>query len=604
MKNKSKKKIFMKLGNDHSTKTIIFKYGVVLIFLLLFVRMIYLQIYQFEKYKDMSEGNRIKLRRLEPERGKIFDKNGILLATNGSGYRLIYQKERKTEEKDIKRIAEITGFTEEYIKKRIKYGEISSYTRENILVENLEEHLAHKIMEKIGVNDPIDIQTYSKRRYIYDDFASHIIGYVKKISSREYDNLRNEGYTPRDAIGKDGIEKEYDLLLKGSAGYEKIEVNAYNRFQKKINKKPAEQGEDIYLTIDYRLQEYMENLLKEEKMVGAFIALNPNNGEILTMVSYPTYSLNTFSSQISQEEWDKIRNDKRKPLSNKATAGEYPPGSIIKPISAFAYLSKGIDPYQKYFDPGYYSIGIWKWKAWKVGGHGYVDMTKSIVESVNPYYYRFADQFGYKPLHEYGKMFGLGEKTGVDIQGEKRGVLPTPEWKRKMFKESWYKGDTINMSIGQGYVLVTPLQMAQVYAVLANKGFAYIPKLVKENFKERKNLNRKLEKSIEIKLPNKYYELMNEALRKTVDDSNGTTKILRTEEVSIAAKSGSAQNSASKETHAWVAGFFPLKKPEIVFVALLEGAGGGGRVAGGVAKKFVDKYLELKKEDEKTLNHD
>lgn len=459
-------------------------------------------------------------------------------------------------------------------------------------------------MEKIEVNDPIDIQTYSKRRYIYDDFASHIIGYVKKISSREYDNLRNEGYTPRDAIGKDGIEKEYDLLLKGSAGYEKIEVNAYNRFQKKINKKPAEQGEDIYLTIDYRLQEYMENLLKEEKMVGAFIALNPNNGEILTMVSYPTYSLNTFSSQISQEEWDKIRNDKRKPLSNKATAGEYPPGSIIKPISAFAYLSKGIDPYQKYFDPGYYSIGIWKWKAWKVGGHGYVDMTKSIVESVNPYYYRFADQFGYKPLHEYGKMFGLGEKTGVDIPGEKRGVLPTPEWKRKMFKEPWYKGDTINMSIGQGYVLVTPLQMAQVYAVLANKGFAYIPKLVKENFKEGKNLNRKLEKSIEIKLPNKYYELMNEALRKTVDDSNGTTKILRTEEVSIAAKSGSAQNSASKETHAWVAGFFPLKKPEIVFVALLEGAGGGGRVAGGVAKKFVDKYLELKKEDEKTLNHD
>ncbi|MGL5123449.1 MAG: penicillin-binding protein 2 [Fusobacteriaceae bacterium] len=594
----------MKIGNDHSTKTVVFKYGVVLIFLLLFLRMMYLQIYQFEKYKDMSEGNRIKLRRLEPERGKIFDKNGILLATNGSGYRLIYKKERKTQKEDIKKIVEITGLTEEFLKKRIKNGEILSYTRETILVENLEEHLAHKIMEKMGESDLIDVQIYSKRRYVYDEFASHIIGYVKRISSKEYGILKDQGYTPRDAIGKDGIEKEYDLLLKGSAGYEKIEVNAYNRFQKKIDKKVAEQGKDIYLTIDYRLQEYMENLLKEEKRVGAFIALNPKNGEILTMVSYPTYSLNTFSSQISQEEWNKIRDDKRKPLSNKAIAGDYPPGSIVKPISAFAYLSKGVDPYKKYFDPGYYSIGVWKWKAWKPGGHGYTDMTKSIVESVNPYYYRFADQFGHKPLYEYGQKFGLGKKTGIDIPGEKTGVLPTPEWKKKRFNQPWYTGDTINMSIGQGYLLVTPIQMAQVYAILANEGFAYFPKLIKEKLKDEKNLNGKLKKSIEIKLPKTYYELMTEALRKTVDDDNGTTKILRTKDLSIGAKSGSAQNSGSKETHAWVAGFFPLKKPEIVFVALLEGAGGGGKVAGGVAKKFVDKYLELKKEDEKTFNHD
>ncbi|MGL6065293.1 MAG: penicillin-binding protein 2 [Fusobacteriaceae bacterium] len=601
---KNKKKIFVKIGNDHSSKTVIFKYGVVLIFSLLFLRMVYLQIYQFEKYKDMSEGNRIKLRRLEPERGKIFDKNGVLLATNGSGYRLIYKKERKTEEEDIKKIVEITGLTEEYLRRRIKYGEISPYTRENILVENLEEQLAHKVMEKIGESDLIDVEIYSKRRYIYDEFASHIMGYVKKISSKEYDRLKDKGYTPRDAIGKDGIEKEYDLVLKGSAGYEKIEVNAYNRFQKKINKKPAEQGEDIYLTIDYRLQEYMENLLKEDKMVGAFIALNPINGEILTMVSYPTYPLNTFSSQISQEEWDRIINDKRKPLSNKIIAGVYPPGSIIKPISAFAYLSKGVDPYQKYFDPGYYSIGDWTWKAWKLGGHGYVDMTKSIVESVNPYYYRFADQFGYKPLHEYGKKFGLGEKTGIDIPGEKKGVLPTPEWKKKRFNQPWYTGDTINMSIGQGYLLVTPIQMAQLYAALANEGYAYFPRLVKAKSKNEQISNIEPKKSIEIKLPKTHYKLMNEALRKTVDDNNGTTKILRTQGLSIGAKSGSAQNSGSKETHAWVAGFFPLKKPEIVFVALLEGAGGGGKVAGGVAKKFVDKYLELKKEDEKTFNHD
>ncbi|MGL5051374.1 MAG: penicillin-binding protein 2 [Fusobacteriaceae bacterium] len=602
MKKIKNSKMFMKLGTDHSSKTTIFKIAVVVIFLILALRMVYLQIFRYEKYKNMSEENRIKLKRIEPDRGKIYDKNGVILATNGLGYRLIYLKERKYLKEDLKRIAELTGFLPEAIEKRIKNGEISPYTRENILFENLEEKLAHKILEKIKPEDFVDIQFYSKRRYIYDSLGSHILGYVKKISSKEYETLKEEGYTARDSIGKDGIEKNYDKLLKGKSGFEKIEVNAYNRLQRKIDKQLPEPGTDVYLTIDYEIQNYMEKLLEEEKLTGSFIAMNPKNGEVLALVSYPTYSLNTFSSQISQEEWDAIRTDPRRPLSNKAIAGEYPPGSIFKPISAFAYLSKGVNPNQKYFDPGYYSIGSWTWKAWKVGGHGYVDMKKSIIESVNPYYYRFADQFGYKPILDFALMFGLNEKTGIDIPGEKKGVIPSPEWKKETFNTGWYKGDSVNMSIGQGYVTVTPIQMAQAYSFLANRGKIYQLHLINSTSEngEKKAIERKL--VTEVELPSSYFDLMDDALRRTVSDGNGTTTILRTQGLEIGAKSGSAQNSQSKISHAWVAGYFPIKNPEIVFVALLEGAGGGGKIGGGVAKKFVDKYLEIKNREKEIEN--
>lgn len=587
-------------GNNFFEKTMIFKIIVIFIFATLFVRLIYLQVYQYDKYSDMSDKNRIKLRRIEPERGKIYDRNGELLATNGLGYRLVYFKERNYTPEDLQIISELTGFDKEYLEKRIKYGEISPYTRENILIENLDEITAHKILEKIRDESIIDIQVYSKRRYLYDNFASHVIGYVKKISTKEYEQLKEEGYTARDNIGKDGIEKQYDRILKGEPGFERIEINAYNRLQRKIDTQRSIPGADLYLTIDYELQNYMEKLIEEEKMSGAFIAINPKNGEIIALVSYPTYSLNTFSSQISQEVWDGIRNDPRKPLNNKAIAGEYPPGSIFKPISAFAYLSKGVDPKVKYFDPGYYSIGEWKWKAWKAGGHGYVDMEKSIIESANPYYYRFADQFGYAPIHDFADQFGLGGITGIDIPGEKKGINPDPEWKKRVFKQPWFKGDNINMAIGQGYVSVTPIQMAQAYAVLANKGYAYKPRLLKNLDKNGVVEEQELEKTLEVDVPKWYFSFMDEALRKTVAENNGTTTILRTEGISIGAKSGSAQNAHSKTTHAWVAGYFPTKDPEIVFLALLEGAGGGGKVAGGVAKKFVDKYYEKKNRKNET----
>ena len=560
--------------------------------------MMYLQLYRGDKYAYLAEKNRFKLKKIESPRGKIYDRNGKLVVTNGAGYRLVYLKERDNNPEIVKEISEITDYDEEFIKKRIKNGEIFPYTRENVLVESLDEETAHKLMEKIIDYPYLQVQTYSKRRYLYDTTASHSIGYVKKISEKEYEKLKDEGYSPRDIIGKDGLERTYDKELQGEDGYEYIEVNAFNRVQRRVaEEKVPVPGKNLYMTLDMELQQYMEEQFKEDKRVGAFIAMDPKTGELITMVSYPTYSLNMFSSQILNEDWQKIINDPGRPLTNKTIAGEYPPGSVFKVVSAISFLENGIDPKEKYLDRnGYYEIGKWRWRAWKAGGHGYVDMKKSIVESANPYYYRLADQIGHKPIVETAHIFGLGEKTGIDIPGEKKGILPDVEWKKKVIGSGWYKGDTILLSIGQGYLTVTPLQIAVLYAAIANKGYTYSPHLAKSlvDFSGQK-VEEILGKKHEIKnFPKKYYDILNDALIATVAQNNGTTKILRRKDITVAAKSGSAQNAHSKTTHAWVAGYFPAEDPEIVFTVVLEGAGGGGAMGGAMAKKFIDKYMEIK----------
>lgn len=599
--------IFRLINTDISVRDFVFLFFVLLALFTLIYRLLYLQFIDYDKYIELSQQNRYKMIKIDSERGNILDSKGRIIATNGMGYRLIYKKERDLNKDNIHKISVLTGFDEELIEKRIKYGEISLYLKENILFEDLDEELAHKLIEKIEENDLIEIQIYPKRRYIYDTVAAHTIGYVKKISDKEYEKLKEDGYTPRDIIGKSGVEKEYDKELKGKSGYKYIEVNAKNKIQsyidnsKKENKGniesiAAKPGKDLYLGIDMELQEYMENEFKKDNRSGAFIAINPKNGLIKTIVSYPTYSLNTFSSQISNKLWDEIVNNPQKPLTNKTIAGEYPPGSVFKVVSSIAFLDNGIDPKTKYLDAtGYYQIGKWKWRAWKIGGHGYVDMKKSLVESANPYYYKLADQIGYKSIVEAANNLGLGNYTGIDVPGEKKGVVPTPDWKKKRIGSKWYTGDTILMSIGQGYTLVTPIQLAQAYSIIANKGYAYKPHVAMytlENTSGIKNII-STEKYVVSKYDKSFYDILTDALKATVEQNNGTTKVLRNKNVSVAAKSGSAQNSASKLTHAWVAGFFPVENPEIVFVCLLEGAGSGGAVAGEMTKRFIDKYLEV-----------
>ena len=590
---KSRKMKHVRLGENNSDRCWIVKIAIVGIFFLLVVRMGYLQIYMGEEYKYKAENNRVKFVRVDALRGNIVDANGEIVATNKIGYRLNYLNERKYNDKILKDLSSLTGRSEEYIEKRIKYGEISMYTRENTIMEDLDEETAHKILERKNEFPYLNIETYFKRKYIEDETASHVIGYVKKISNKEYETLKDEGYDDRDVIGKEGIEKEYDKVLRGEKGFEYFEVNARSIVQKVIKNKPSVKGKDVHLTVDMRLQRYMENVFKERKLVGSMIALNPKDGKVLTMVSYPTYPLNTFSSTIPSDLWNEILYDKRKPLTNKSISGEYPPGSVFKPFVVFSFLEAGLDPYEKFYDDGAYRIGEWQWRSWKRTGHGYVDLRKAIIESANVYFYRAAHQYGSGVITKNVKNFGFGRPTGIDIPGEKSGLVPSPEWKKKRFKEGWYTGDTIIFAIGQGYMTATPLQVAQAYSVLANQGYAYRPRLVDYITDGQTKEETEKIKNVDVKYPKEYYRLLKNAMIGVVEEKNGTGKILRTEGLKIAAKSGSAQNSQFKETHAWVAGYFPADNPEIVFVVLLQGAGSGGAVAGGVAKAFIDEYLSL-----------
>ncbi|WP_427170253.1 penicillin-binding protein 2 [Fusobacterium nucleatum] len=588
------------LGDKRNVREVIFKIIVLLCFLILFLRLLYLQVLKGNEFSYLAERNQYKLIKIDSPRGKIFDSKNRLVVTNGTGYRLIYSLGRQENEEHIKEIAKLTDKTEEIVRKRIKYGEIFPYTKDNVLFEDLDEKKAHKIMEIMNNYPYLEVQVYSKRKYLYDTVASHTIGYVKKISEKEYEALKEEGYTPRDMIGKLGIEKAYDDILRGRNGFKYIEVNALNKIEREVEKaKSPIVGKNLYMGINMELQQYIEEEFKKDGRGGSFVALNPKNGEIITIVSYPTYSLNTFSSQISPEEWNLISNDPRRILTNKTIAGEYPPGSTFKMISAIAFLKSGIDPNLKYNDyTGYYQVGNWKWRAWKKGGHGATDMKKSLVESANTYYYKFSDQIGYGPIVKTARDFGLGNTSGIDVPGEKKGIIPDPDWKKKRTKMTWFRGDTILLSIGQGFTLVTPIQLAKAYTFLANKGWAYEPHVVSkiEDLQTGKIETVVTKKSVVEDYSESYYETINDALIATVDQSNGTTRIMKNPYVKVAAKSGSAQNPHSKLTHAWVAGYFPADEdPEIVFVCLLEGAGGGGVMAGGMAKRFLDKYLELEK---------
>ena len=592
----------MKLGKDLGVRVIFLKTFIVLVYLLLITRLVFLQILNGEYYLKLSQDNRLKIKRVNAPRGKIYDRNGQLLVTNLPGYKLVYMNGRKYDEKILKEISELVDVPVETIEKKIKYGEIFQYTGENDIIESLPVEKAHKIMENLDKYPYLDVVTYAKRNYIYDTFASHTIGYVKPITKKELEELKDKGYTRNSIVGKKGIEKSYDAILQGQDGLEYIEVNAYNKVVKNINNVEPVPGKELVLSLDYKLQTHMMEVMQGK--MGAFIAMDAKTGEILTIISNPEYSLNKFSDRFTNEEWDALINDPLQPLYNRAVSSTYPPGSVFKVVSSLAFLEEGIDPDLSIYDPGFYRVGNFRYRSWKKGGHGVTNMAKSLIESVNVYYYALVHQLGINKLEEVANKMGLGQYTGIDVFEEKRGIMPSPEWKKERWKnqpafQKWYPGDSINLSIGQGYLLTTPIQILNVYAIIANKGYSYKPRIVKEIIENNgKKTETKKEISHSYETKEEYFNIITNTLIDTVSKDNGTAKALRTKDLEIAAKTGSAQNAGQKsqdDSHAWTAGFFPAKNPEIVFVAFVENGGGGGAVSAPIAKAFVDKYLELYK---------
>ena len=590
------------LGDKRNTREIWFKVIVFLCFFVLFLRLLYLQVLQGNEFSYLAERNQYKLIKIDSPRGKIFDSKGKLVVTNGTGYRLIYSLGREENEEYIKEIANLTDKTEEIVRKRIKYGEIFPYTKDNVLFEDLEEEKAHKLMEIINNYPYLEVQVYSKRKYLYDKVASHTIGYVKKISEKEYENLKEAGYTPRDMIGKLGIEKTYDDLLRGRNGFKYIEVNALNKIEREVEKvKSPIVGKNLHMSINMELQQYMEEEFEKDGRSGSFVALNPKTGEIITIVSYPTYSLNTFSSQISPEEWNKISNDPRKILTNKTIAGEYPPGSPFKIVTGTAALDlKKVTPDEMIFDSG---------KHWLIDKRnaegealGWLNFNRALAKSDNVYFYEMGNRLGIENIDTYARYFGLGEKTGINLVGEAAGNVASPEYKRKVFDQDWYLGETFDAAIGQSFHLVTPLQMAVLLSQVANGGTRYQPYVVSRvdnpdgtpaEIFGPKNLG-------VLPVPKNIMDLIREGLRDVT--SEGTAgELFKGFPVAVAGKTGTAENAHGRD-HGWFVAYAPYDKPQIVVVALVEQGGFGAGSAGPIVRDILSAYFKVPTSSSKTTD--
>ena len=607
---------------------------VTLVFLIFIGRLFAIQILEASKYEERALQNRIRTNVIKATRGEIYDRDGKLLAKNITGYMLVHYATKQIDSTDVKILREIQSFNMDQIRERLskekksrqeklletiidikKISELTGYTTDYIItrffkqprmgtdklilvIEDLDKNIALKAIEKIN-SDRIDILEYNKRLYPEDDIASHVIGNVKPIDEKEYEKLKNEGYQNTDLIGKKGVEKYYDKEMKGQDGVENVEVDAKGNIIRRLENTDSVSGKSIYLSIELELQKYMTKAFEGKN--GVFIAMEAKTGKIITFVSYPEISLNLLSSRIPDAQWNELVNSKTKPLVNKGIAGLYPPGSTYKAVTGAAILESGISPYETVMSTGQYRYKGLVFRDSSKSGNGVTNFSKSIEQSVNTYYYVFSQKAGLDNIIKYSKEFGIGEKTGVDIPGELPGTLPTPEWKKKRFKNSknpvdrsWLPGDLINMSIGQGFVLTTPLQIASVYQIIANNGVMMKPtvvdKFVLYNGKVEVNKPQIVRK---IKISDRTLKLMQNALRLPVSGAGGTVKVLRFSNFPVSAKTGTAQNTGFKDNHSWIAGYFPSDNPEIVFVSIVEGGGYGGTASGNMARIFIEKYIEL-----------
>ena len=600
-------------------------------FLILVSKLFTLQVLNAAVYEERALQNRIRTNVVKATRGQIFDREGKLLAKNITGYQLIHTDTKpltpkdmeilnqlknmneqqiserlSTERKpvaeklydtimDVKKISAVTGYTPDYLLDRFFKQQRVGTDKKILVIEDLDKNVALKAIEKLNNTDRIDIVEYNKRFYPENNIASNVIGYVKPINEKEYKDLKDEGYQNNDLIGKKGVEKSYDKEMKGQDGMENVEVDAKGNTVRQVNSTESTAGKNVYLSIDLDLQKYMTDAFSGKS--GAFIAMEAKTGKIITFVSSPEIDLNLLSSRISDSDWNALAKSSSKPLVNKGIAGLYPPGSTFKAVTGSAILESGVSPYATVNSTGQYKYGKVIFRDSHKYGHGITNFAKSIEESVNTYYYVFSQKVKIQNIIKYAKEFGIGEKTGVDIPGELAGTLPSPEWKKKRFKkakdQTWLPGDLINMSIGQGYVLATPMQIASVYQTIANNGVKMKPtvvdRFVSYNGKVEEN---KPQVAKKLNISAKTLKLVKDALRLPVVGYGGTAKLLRIDGYPVSAKTSTAQNTGFSDNHSWIAGFFPSDNPQIVFVSLVEGGGYGGVASGEMARKFILKYRE------------
>ncbi|MFH1232555.1 MAG: penicillin-binding protein 2 [Patescibacteria group bacterium] len=614
--------VFLSVGSEKETIgrnfnfSNLFKINLILLFFLLIIlfRVGWLQIVKGEYYHDLAEGNRIRIERIEPKRGIIYDRNHQPMVRNVANFLLYFipadlPKDEKEKEKIIERISQILGVLSpadiKTILGKIKYRSLESY-QPLFIIDNIEYEKAMLLYLESDKMPGVYLSNKTRREYNLSSLSlSHILGYTSKINEKELAKT-NSNYSPIDYIGKTGLENFFENELKGIVGKKQIEVDALGKEKKIINQIVGEDGHNLVLSLDINLQKKLEETINGEleklKVKRACaIVLNPNNGEILAMVGVPSYNNNSFAKGISQKEYQELINHPDNPLFNRCISGEFPPGSTFKPIMAVAALEeKIINENTSFLSNGGLRIGEWFFPDWKVGGHGTTNVRKAIAESVNTFFYYIGGGFndfvglGVDNIIKYCKLFGLGEQTGIDIINESKGFLPSKEWKKTTKGERWYIGDTYHLSIGQGDISVTPLQVANYTAVFANNGSLYKPHLVSQILTSDDKKIKQVESTLIKKdfVSKENIKIVREGMRQTV--VAGSARSLQSVPVAVAGKTGTAQWADKKPTHAWFTGFAPYDNPQVVITILVEQGGEGSSVAVPIAKEVLTWYFTNK----------
>lgn len=570
-------------------------------------RLYFLQVTEFDYNSTVSENNRVHVLPIPPERGFIYDRNGVLLADNQPSFNMTLTRERAGDAANV--LDSVISILHLPAEERAVFAKAMKQARHPFEPSTLLYDLTEEQIALLAVNQyrlpGIDVEAQFVRHYPQGNHFAHSVGYVGRINEKETKQLDPTQYRGTQSIGKTGIERFYEPELHGKVGFEEVETNAQGRVMRVLRHTDAVPGKNIVLSLDIKLQEAAEEALGDRR--GSVIAIDPKTGEVLAMVSKPSFDPNLFVTGISSRDYSGLRDSIDKPLFNRALRGLYAPGSTIKPEVAIAGLDSGvISASTRVFDPGYFQLPNvdHKYRNWNHSGDGWVDLNAAIMRSNDTYFYDLASKLGIDRLHDYLSMFGVGQKVSLDMFEESSGLMPSREWKRSTRRQAWYPGETVILGIGQGYMQVTPLQLAQATALIANKGVWNRPHLAR-TIDGAPPVDEHPMPNIVLHDP-KEWEQVNHAMQLVMHDARGIARASATgAQYRIAGKSGTAQVVAIKQgerynrlktaernrDNALFVGFAPAEDPQIVISVMIENGEAGGRVAGPVVRKVMDAWL-------------
>jgi penicillin-binding protein 2 len=569
-----------------------------LFFCLFVIRFWYLQIHKGEDYMRQSRENRLRSELEYATRGGVLDINGKLLAENRTAFGLVLIREDcRDVPATLAQVSEWTGVPLERLAARFQQDSQRGKPFEPILLlSDLSFDKVVRMEARLLFWPGLQIVTHSKRAYPDADIFAHILGYVAEANAKELE--ADPSLSMRDVIGKQGVEYVLDQRLRGRKGLYSVEVDVLGRVLGRTRIEEPQSGESVKLNIDARLQQAIADILGEQ--AGSVVVMEPDTGAIQALVTMPSYNNTLFIGGLPQRDWDALRDNPRHPLQNRAIQSVYPPGSVWKLMMAGMLLNKGASPKQRVLCTGQVTLGDQIFRCWRKGGHGYMDLEASIINSCDVYYYTMGEKYGIDNIEAFAKACGFGAPTGIELPHEKSGLVPSRDWKRRRFGERWQRGETLNVSIGQGYTLATPLQVACFVSALLNGGRLMEPHLVAETSPKVRGT---------IPLSSAQRKFLVDAMRATVETPGGTAGVLRREGAVIGGKTGTAQvvrlrmrgdrrlrtseMEYHERDHAWIASWGQRHGRSVVVVAMIEHGGGGAAVAGPVVKKVYNAYYEL-----------